>query len=396
MQALYFCKPFRHAILEYHESLPKDHDESLLTALGDLFASISNQKKRTGVLAPKKFIERLKKDNVIFNSYMHQDAHEFFNFVVNECCEVLVKQHRREHPTPDGEETKPVKTWIHDIFEGGLTNQTQCLWCENVTSRHEAFVDLSLDIEQNTSVSACLKQFSSNELLASQDKFQCDACGGLQEAHKRMLVKSSPKVLALHLKRFKYLESLGRHAKLMHRVVFPSELKIPNMTEDADGQDAAYQLFAVVVHVGSGPNHGHYVCLVKSHGQWLTYDDDTGFIDAVTNSLASAEDDSSDLVAAIQSASSTTAFDAVPSTSAVSSTSLVVLTRPPTSAPTPEPTAGWEAKYAARVDAREIMHYAATFGTTLLVTVFTVFVYFTHPAKEKIGAGDCAVVIFAW
>ena len=93
LQALYFCKPFRHAILEYHESLPKDHDESLLTALGDLFASISNQKKRTGVLAPKKFIERLKKDNVIFNSYMHQDAHEFFNFVVNECCEVLVKQH---------------------------------------------------------------------------------------------------------------------------------------------------------------------------------------------------------------------------------------------------------------------------------------------------------------
>ena len=40
-------------------------------------------------------------------------------------------------------------------------------------------------------------------------------------------------------------------------------------------QDAGYGLFAVVVHVGSGPNHGHYVCLVKSHGQWLTYDDDT-------------------------------------------------------------------------------------------------------------------------
>jgi ubiquitin carboxyl-terminal hydrolase 12/46 len=275
LQALYFCKPFRHAILEYHESLPKDHDESLLTALGDLFSSISNQKKRTGVFSPKRFIERLKKDNVIFNSYMHQDAHEFFNFVVNECCEVLVKQHRKEHPTPEGEPTKPVKTWIHEIFEGGLTNQTQCLWCENVTSRHEAFMDLSLDIEQNASVSACLKQFSSNELLASQDKFQCDACGGLQEAHKRMLVKSSPKVLALHLKRFKYLESLGRHAKLMHRVVFPSELKIPNMEEEAEGQDAPYQLFAVVVHVGSGPNHGHYVCLVKSHGQWLTYDDDT-------------------------------------------------------------------------------------------------------------------------
>lgn len=35
-----------------------------------------------------------------------------------------------------------------------------------------------------------------------------------------------------------------------------------------------YQLFAVVVHVGSGPNHGHYICLVRSHDRWLNFDDD--------------------------------------------------------------------------------------------------------------------------
>ena len=128
----------------------------------------------------------------------------------------------------------------------------------------------------------------------------------------------------------------------------------------------------------------------------LTYDDDTGFIDEVTTSLASAEDDSSNLVTAIQSAASTTAFDAVPSTSAVSSTSLVVLTRPPSFAPTPEPTAGWEDKYGNKIREREIMHYVATFGTTFLVTVFAVFVYFTHPAKEKISACDCTVVVAAW
>jgi hypothetical protein len=42
----------------------------------------------------------------------------------------------------------------------------------------------------------------------------------------------------------------------MYRVVFPFELKLPNTTDDADGQDAMYSLFAVVVHVGSGPHHG--------------------------------------------------------------------------------------------------------------------------------------------
>lgn len=42
----------------------------------------------------------------------------------------------------------------------------------------------------------------------------------------------------------------------MYRVVFPFELKLPNTTDDAAGRDALYSLFAVVVHVGSGPHHG--------------------------------------------------------------------------------------------------------------------------------------------
>lgn len=34
------------------------------------------------------------------------------------------------------------------------------------------------------------------------------------------------------------------------------------------------RLFAVVVHIGRGPNHGHYVAVVKSGGRWLLFDDD--------------------------------------------------------------------------------------------------------------------------
>lgn len=37
-----------------------------------------------------------------------------------------------------------------------------------------------------------------------------------------------------------------------------------------------YQLYGVVVHIGGGPHHGHYVALVKTiqHG-WLLFDDET-------------------------------------------------------------------------------------------------------------------------
>ena len=86
-----------------------------------------------------------------------------------------------------------------------------------------------------------------------------------------MKIKKPPHILVIHLKRFKYIEQLGRYKKLSYRVVFPLELKLSNTVEDADIE---YSLFAVVVHVGSGPNHGHYVSLVKSHNHWLFFDDE--------------------------------------------------------------------------------------------------------------------------
>lgn len=52
-------------------------------------------------------------------------------------------------------------------------------------------------------------------------------------------------------------------SKLMYRVVFPFELKLGSTSaEDGpDGADALYQLFAVIVHVGSGLDHGEIAIL---------------------------------------------------------------------------------------------------------------------------------------
>lgn len=87
-----------------------------------------------------------------------------------------------------------------------MTNEIKCLTCETVslpavvaicmrllkrasftqvTSRDEAFLDLSLDIEQNSSISSCLRQFSASEMLDGKNKFSCETCCGLQEAERR-------------------------------------------------------------------------------------------------------------------------------------------------------------------------------------------------------------------
>ena len=109
-----------------------------------------------------------------------------------------------------------------------------------------------------------------------------------------MKIKKLPNVLALHLKRFKYQEDLGKYIKLAYRVAFPFELRLFNTVDDMDDADRLYNLFAIVVHIGkfvistsvmhqvillilalsSGPHHGHYVSIIKTVGTWLVFDDD--------------------------------------------------------------------------------------------------------------------------
>lgn len=212
---------------------------------------------------------------------MQQDAHEFLNFLINHINEIIVSE-RSQQQSGKGNKTpinndhpdnkKP--TWISDIFQGIFTSETRCLNCETVTSKDEDFFDLSIDVEQNTSITSCLKNFSNTETLCSDNKFQCDSCCTLQEAHKRMRIKKLPTILALHLKRFKYMEQYNRHIKVSHRVVFPLELRLFNTSDDAVNPDRMYDLVAVVIHCGSGPNRGHYISIVKSCGFWLIFDDD--------------------------------------------------------------------------------------------------------------------------
>ncbi|CAI9284135.1 unnamed protein product [Lactuca saligna] len=180
-RGLYFCVPFREQLLKYYEKVKNpDVEENLLTCLAELFTQISTQKKKIGVIAPKRFVQRVKKENELFRGYMHQDAHEFLNFLLNELVDILEKETKgtKEHSSPpekipngihvplaNGVRKEPLVTWVHKNFQGILTNETKCLRCETVTARDETLLDPSLDIEQNNSITSCLKNFSSTETL---------------------------------------------------------------------------------------------------------------------------------------------------------------------------------------------------------------------------------------
>ncbi|EIW71561.1 hypothetical protein TREMEDRAFT_22545, partial [Tremella mesenterica DSM 1558] len=283
LQALYACQPLRQFIEAYPDvpapisPLGPPPGSSLFAPLTPS-ASVGSPvtSKSRGVVRPDDLLKTVKKENEMFRGMSQQDAHEFLGWLLNHVAEDVerVDKHLRAEGRAPTMAKGHGKTFVHNLFEGVLTNETRCLSCEMTSSRDESFLDLSIDIEQHTSVTACLRQFSASEMLCQKNKFYCDSCCGLQEAEKRMKIKRLPNVLALHLKRFKYQESLGRYTKLFYRVPFPLELRLPNTSDDAENPDRLYELFAVVVHIGNGPHHGHYVAMVRSAGRWVMCDDE--------------------------------------------------------------------------------------------------------------------------
>ena len=59
------------------------------------------------------------------------------------------------------------------------------LWNGQVRSKEEDFLDLSVEVEQNTSITHCLQAFSNTETLCSECKYYCEVCCSKQEAQKR-------------------------------------------------------------------------------------------------------------------------------------------------------------------------------------------------------------------
>ena len=79
-------------------SLPR----TLSSALRSLFAHISKHPGDKGTVAPRAFIEKLKELNELFRSSMHQDAHEFLNYLLNRIVEET-EEERKGTQEPDRE-----------------------------------------------------------------------------------------------------------------------------------------------------------------------------------------------------------------------------------------------------------------------------------------------------
>eukprot|EP01135_Chromosphaera_perkinsii_P007990 Nk52_evm62s1073 gene=Nk52_evmTU62s1073 len=189
------------------------------------------------------------------------------------------------------------KGHLQKLFEGSLLSEVTCLTCKKTSKKSDTFLDVSLDIVNNSgkkggkqnisrrgyqsvcTLEECLEAFTSVESLVNSELYMCDSCGGRQPSTKRFLFEKLPKILCIHLKRFRW--SAFTRVKINSGVEFkPEELDMaPFVTVDCPNKKSSiYDLVSLVVHHGSGAGSGHYTCFGKLRS-WYHFNDNS-----ITNS----------------------------------------------------------------------------------------------------------------
>jgi ubiquitin carboxyl-terminal hydrolase 22/27/51 len=224
-----------------------------------------------------------------------QDAHEFFQFLLQELHESDFKSpvfahlesevqesedDYRESGTNDDDPESSCQCISHRTFYGQLESCIKCLSCETVTTTVDPVMDLSLEIRsrmkkaivpgQAVTLQDCLDRFTSVEKLDTN--YHCSVCNQKRLVEKQLLVKKLPPVLSIQVKRFQH-HHYGQSTKVETKVSFPLFLDMSKYTVDGPGRPLTYELFGVICHQGT-LNTGHYTCMIKTRlGSWFNFDD---------------------------------------------------------------------------------------------------------------------------
>lgn len=196
---------------------------------------------------------------------------------------------------------------IEQQFSGKLVSQIRCSVCEQGTSRHETFHDISVAIQKGGSISWALTNFTKSERLDGANKYSCERCCAQTEALRTIRLAVLPPVLTIHLNRFTF-NAYGQSVKLNVHVPAPRTLKLTQWcTADCAQRDDMYELFGIVVHSGAFAGAGHYYSYVKtawpahdpSSQSWFVFDDsdvtktDEEFIDRMLSPAHATHNSSS-------------------------------------------------------------------------------------------------------
>ncbi len=185
----------------------------------------------------------------------------------------------------------PSEHIIKDIFGGIMVNELIADGGRH-SERSESFNMIKVDVKDHQNLLEGLSSYVAGETVDYTWEQENVETGEKMMAHlpttKRVLLKSLPESLIIHLKRFEFDFETMQQIKINDRYEFPMELNLYLYTKEgvnvkAEGHndpngrhdDTLYTLTGVVVHMGTA-NSGHYYSIIKErglNGRWFEFND---------------------------------------------------------------------------------------------------------------------------
>ena len=157
----------------------------------------------------------------------------------------------------------PVDKCVGFILESSMK-------CENCNSVHclyqrTTILSICVPIGAPSTLEECLKMYFSESSSAGDD-WRCEDCGQIAECSLTPSFGTLPKVLIIHLSRFRY----GNHGYVKNNV----KISIPlSFDTDEFGINATYNIMGFVTHYGTMEG-GHYTSVYREKSNNFLYFDD--------------------------------------------------------------------------------------------------------------------------
>ncbi|KAK0406596.1 hypothetical protein QR680_018676 [Steinernema hermaphroditum] len=241
-------------------------------------ALLEEMEAANGAIVPDGLRNLIKKYEGRFNNNEQQDAQEFLSFFLDELHEDLnrvVKKPYIEYSesilqthAEMGREAwenhrKREDSVVVDLAHLQVKYKRTCTTCSTESVRFESAASLTLELPEeemfspHISLFDCIEKHTSEELLGEDNAWFCPQCQKMQEAKLKTDLWKLPKILILHLKRFRFCGNAN--SKIESTVTFP--LKGFKLLDNSEDETCVYDLVGVCNHVGSDVNNGHYTAM---------------------------------------------------------------------------------------------------------------------------------------
>lgn len=121
---------------------------------------------------------------------MQQDAHEFLNYLLNTIADLLQEERKQDKTNGrlangsldsqnHNSNAPPPSTWVHEIFQGTLTNETRCLNCEAVSGGRSKMEAVNGEMNGPESSNGCRAVLVSRHYCNGKGRFKMETVIGL-------------------------------------------------------------------------------------------------------------------------------------------------------------------------------------------------------------------------